>query len=101
MDSLGCFLILVPTSFGAYFAARRLGPLRLAELRPAALDVVDCIGVSVLFLVCNLALGAGLLLGFRALTGRFVSVYVLNDVTMPILSSVQALVFIRWWERSR
>ncbi len=46
-------------------------------------------------------LGLALLLGYRALTGRFVSVYVLNDATIVIVSFLQALVIRRSRERCK
>jgi hypothetical protein len=64
-------------------------------------DVLESLGLGVLFLLANLAVGAALILGVRSLTGHFVSIYLISDMTLPILSLVQALVFQRWRERSR
>ncbi len=101
MDSLRLLTILGLTSVVGYVLARRHGRLRPSELRGAILDVVDYIGLTVVFVICNFALGLALLLGYRALTGRFVSVYVLNDATIVIVSFLQALVIRRWRERCK
>jgi hypothetical protein len=65
------------------------------------LATLECLGLIVIFLAANLAVGAALILGLRALTGRFISVYFVNDATLAILSLLQALVFHRWRERSK
>jgi len=51
--------------------------------------------------VGNLALGLVVILGLRALTHRFVTVYTLNDATLAVLSLLQALVLHCWRTRSR
>ena len=65
------------------------------------METLECLGLIVIFLAANLAVGAALILGLRALTGRFISVYFVNDATLAILSLLQALVFHRWRERSK
>jgi hypothetical protein len=65
------------------------------------LETLECLGLIVIFLAANLAVGAALILGLRALTGRFISVYFVNDATLAILSLLQALVFYRWRARSK
>jgi hypothetical protein len=55
----------------------------------------------VVFLVGNLAAGVALILGLRALTGRFISMYWLNDVSVLALSLVQALVLQCWLRRPK
>jgi hypothetical protein len=99
--SLAPIVILGLTSAGAYLAGTRLGGLRGPELPRAIMDVLGTLGLAVAFLVGNLAVGTAAVLGFRALTGHFISVYVVSDATLPILSVVQAMVFHRWRERSR
>ena len=41
-----------------------------------------------------------LTLGLRALTGRFISIYWLNDISVLALSLLQALVLQSWLRRS-
>jgi len=50
-----------------------------------------------LFLALNLGLGGLAVLAWRGLSGRFVSLYILNDATLGVLSLVQALIFHWWW----
>ena len=54
-----------------------------------------------LFLLGNLGLGLVLVLGLRVMTGRFISLYILNDATLPFLSLLQALVVHSWRARSK
>ena len=49
----------------------------------------------------NMGAAVALILGLRGLTGRFISVYIVNDATLAILSLFQALVFHRWRVRSK
>ncbi len=101
MASLTLILIIVLTSAGAYLAATRGIGLRGAELPGAVMQALDCLGLAVLFLLGNLVSGLVLILGLRVLTGHFVSVYMLNDVALVILSLLQALVLHCWQVRSR
>jgi len=99
--SLAPIIILGLTSAGAYLAGTRLGGLRRPELLRAIMDGLGTLGLAVAFLLGNLAVGTAAVLIFRALTGHFISVYVVSDATLPILSLVQALIFHRWRERSK
>ena len=54
------------------------------------------IGLGVVFLAVNLALTVLPILAARAWTGRFVSVYGIDEVTIAAVSLLQGLVF-RWW----
>ena len=89
------------TSIGVFLARREHGGLHPSALPGAMRDVLEWLGLGVLFLLANLAVGAAAVLGVRSLTGHFVSIYLVSDMTLPILSLVQALIFQRWWERSK
>ena len=52
--------------------------------------------IAVIFLVGNLAAGSALILGLRALTGHFISIYWLNDISLLVLSVIQAIAFHCW-----
>lgn len=65
------------------------------------METLECLGLSVAFLGCNLAAGVALVLGLRVLTRQFVSVYWLNDISLVALSLVQALVFHCWRRRTK
>ena len=101
MSSVTLVLVVGLTSLGAYLAATRFAGLRRAGLRGAVVETLECLGLIVIFFLANFAVGAALILGLRALTGQFISVYVVNDATLAILSLLQALVFHRWRARSK
>ena len=98
MRVLAPIVVLGLTSAGAYVACARV--LRRAELSRAAMDVMETLGLAVVFLVGNLAVGTGAILVFRALTGYFISIYVVSDAVLAVCSLIQALLFQRWRERS-
>ena len=92
--ALGAALAL--TSLGAVLiCVYRLG-LRPDRLRRAGARVVDCIGLGLVFLAANLAIGGLVVLALRIVTDSFVSLYVLNDDTILALSLLQGLV-VQWW----
>ena len=95
---LGIFAL---TSVVAYFVGTRGFGLRRDRLTPATIEALECLGLVVVFLVGNLAAGVALILGLRALTGRFISMYWLNDISVLALSLVQALVLQSWLRRPK
>lgn len=96
MSSLLLLLLLpVATSLTALLIARRAGPAS-RSLGEAVQLVLEMAGISTLFLLANLALGVTIVLAFRAVTSRFVSIYVLNDLTLVALSFLQGAVFLCW-----
>jgi hypothetical protein len=99
MASLFLILIAALTSMGAFFVATRRIGLNRAALWGTVTEALNYLGLAVLFLVCNLVVGVALIIAFRTLTRQFVSVYVLNDITLPFLSLLQALVLHSWRQR--
>ena len=94
--------IVVPiilTSACASLVARRGFGLSWSRLRVAAGKMLACIGVTVIFLVANLAAAMLMILADRVLTGGYVSLYLANDVVLLVLSLLQALTF-QWWRES-
>jgi|SRR5512144_2823246 hypothetical protein len=83
------------TSVGACaIGMRRLG-LPGDGLGQALLGMCRLAGTAIVFLSLNLLIGlAGVLLA-RGL-GVFVSVYLLNDAFLPVLSVLQAVIFECW-----
>jgi hypothetical protein len=63
--------------------------------------VCECIGLTLVLFLLNLAVGMFAILAWRSLTGRFVSIYIASDTTVLILSLLQALTFQAWREGSR
>jgi hypothetical protein len=92
--------IVILTSWGAYVVGTRGMGLRQSELPAAVTAVLSYLGLTVVFLLGNVAVGIVLILGLRVLTRQFISIYVLNDATLAVLSLLQALVFHSWRERS-
>jgi hypothetical protein len=88
-------LVVVTSLAAVLLGARRLG-LAPRRLRRAALGALETVGLVVAFGAANLGLGVAAVLAWRALTGEFLSFYVLNDVVLGLLSLLQALVF-QWW----
>lgn len=100
MGSLLLVGIVALTSLGAYLLVRRRLGLRRDRLPGAIAETLECIGLAIVFLAVNLAAGMGIILGLRALSGQFVSVYGLSDISLIGLSLLQALI-LQSWRRSR
>ena len=84
------------TTVAAYLLGTHTLKLERGNLRPAGLEALELIGLAIMFLVANLAVGTCFILGARALSGRFLSVYWVNDSTLGLLSLLQAVVFHCW-----
>jgi hypothetical protein len=93
---LGPVAAILVTCLAAYLLGRRrhgLSPRGLGNALAAALETV---GLGVLFLGANAGLVLILFLVLRAWSGRFLSVYAIDPVTLGAVSLLQALVY-RWW----
>lgn len=62
----------------------------------AAGKALEAVGLAAVFLLLNLGLGFCLALLVRAVGGGFVSLYVNDDMSIVVLSVLQALLF-QWW----
>ena len=96
----GVLLLVVAgvTSLGAGLVLRRSG----AETRKLAAtlrEVFELAGIATLFLVANVVLGLAIVLGVRGLSSHFVSVYLLDDSALVLLSLLQGAVFFCWRRR--
>lgn len=69
------------------------------SLGSAVGKTLESVGLMVAFLLGNLAVGFVLALVARVAGGGFVSLYVNDDVSIVILSVLQALVF-QWWREA-
>lgn len=96
MEFLAITAIVALTSAGAYVVGTRILALGRPALGPATGQALECLGLAVVFLVVNVAAGMAPIFGVRALTGRFISVYWLSDLSLAVLSCLQALVFHCW-----
>ena len=100
MDILTIIGIVALTSSGAFVIGTRSLGLNRRALGLAVGEALECVGLAVVFLVVNVLAGVVLILGLRALTGRFISIYWLNDVSLAVLSLLQALAF-HCWRRTK
>lgn len=83
--------LAVVTSVAAYALGVGALGLKPGQLRAAALFGFQLIGMSTLFFLANLAIGLICILVVRGATGTFVSAYLLNDVTLCMLSALQGV----------
>src|SRR5687767_9242073 len=97
------FLLGVPvlTSLLAYAAGRRWLGLSSDHLSAAVARLLELLGIGLLFLVLNLAVGVMVILSLRTLTPVFLSIYLLNDLSLVGLSVVQGLLFECWRARAQ
>jgi hypothetical protein len=93
-------IVVVLTSAGAYLVGTRALGLTRARLRHAGGRTADCVGLGIVFLALNLAIGGLAVLALRLVTGQFVPLYTLNDGTIVILSVLQGMVVL-WWRGER
>lgn len=101
MEALFLLSLVAATSAAAlHLAGRRGAAATPGALRAAALDALEWVGLTAVFFAANLVLGALLTLVVRALTPLFVSLYLSGDVSLLVLSALQALVYERWRDRS-
>lgn len=96
MDHVFLVLLVGTTSAAALLVGIRGLRLPRARLVVGVWGALELLGVSVLFFVANLVVGLTVILAVRAVTTQFLSVYLLNDLGLLVLSVVQGLVFECW-----
>jgi len=84
------------TTVAAYLLGTHTLKLERSKLGSAGVEALELVGLAIVFLLANVAAGTCLILGARALSGRFLSVYWVNDSTLGLLSILQAVVFHCW-----
>jgi hypothetical protein len=89
-------LVALTSAAALAWASRRGRPLPASALREAAGRVLECLGLTAAFFVANLVLGALVSGLIRAATPLFVSLYLSTDVSLLVLSALQALLFQHW-----
>jgi hypothetical protein len=94
------YVTVVLTSLGAYLFAVNRRRLRTVELARALGRLADLVGTGVIFALVNVAVAAGIVLGLRAVTGRFVSLYSVTDPVWLAVSLLQGCLW-RLWHDSR
>ena len=70
------------------------------RLPGAARHTLGFLGLWLLCLMLNVALGTLAVLTFRTVAARFVSVYLVNDVSFVIFSAIQASILHAWLSSS-
>jgi len=93
MDAVFILTVVGLTSIAALLFFRR-GQRR--GLRAAAGKALESAGLAGVFFLLNLGVGLSLALALRRAPGAFVSLYVNDDVSILVLSVLQALV-LQWW----
>ncbi|HEX6081189.1 MAG TPA: hypothetical protein VF197_16290 [Methylomirabilota bacterium] len=96
MAPLFLLAVVALTSAGACAVGVRWLGLPADRIGAAVLGACQLAGVAIVFLALNLALGLAVVLLARGVFRVFVSVYVLDDVYVPLLSVIQAVVFESW-----
>ena len=81
MDSLTVIWLVGGTSLLAYLLGLRRGRVT-SRLGIAVARAIAAVGAGIAFFVTNALVGLLVILAIRASTGHFVSVYVLNDVSL-------------------
>ena len=94
---VGLYLLAVCafTSAVGIWLGRRRG-LSTAALSAAVGRVLECVGLAMVLLAVNVIVGVVAVLALRVLTGRFLSLYANADITLLVLSFLQALLLQAW-----
>ncbi|HVR71094.1 MAG TPA: hypothetical protein VMT87_09655 [Vicinamibacteria bacterium] len=98
MEAYFVLVLVALTSLGAGLLQWRRQPRPGETLRAAASRMLEAIGLTIVFFLGNVATGALLTVAARALNLTFISIYLSTDVTLLVLSLLQALVYQRWRE---
>lgn len=96
MEEIFLLALVGLTSLGAYVAGTKWLGLSARQLRAAASKMLEAVGTTLCFAIVNLAAAVIIILLARGLTGRFVSLYLVDDVAWLVLSVLQGLAF-QWW----
>jgi hypothetical protein len=86
-------LVLAVTSLVALAVGVRRG---VAGFGAAMGTTLEVIGATVIFFAANVALGGALVLAARRLTLVYASLYAVNDISLLIVSLLQALTITLW-----
>jgi len=87
------------TSLGAYVVGRRWLGLTRKGFRLAISGMLGSVGLTLLFFAVNVGTGMTIVLVGRLLLHEFVSLYLINDIALLVLSLLQGLTF-QWWRQA-
>jgi uncharacterized membrane protein len=96
MESSLVLALISLTSSAAYLLGTRGLGLERRGLGAAALHLLEYLGAGAVFFAVNLVVGGGLILLARRAQSHFVSLYLVDDVSVLALSVLQGLVFQAW-----
>jgi hypothetical protein len=96
LKQLFLLFLVAATSLLAYLVGRRVLAWPARGLAGAVARALELIGMSVLCLIVNLAVGLLVILALRALGVLFITVYLLDDASLVALSVLQGLVLGIW-----
>lgn len=96
MSSVFLLALVAVTSLLSWLLRSRRRPSPVRAVANAVNGTLECIGAAVVFLSLNVALGVAAILAARALSGGFVSLYLVSDTTLLALSFLQAVAFHSW-----
>jgi hypothetical protein len=101
MEAVFLLIITVLTSAGVFILGVRGLRLSRSGLGTVLGKVCECVGLTLLLCLVNLAVGVCSILAWRSLTGHFVSIYIASDTTLLLLSLLQALTLHAWLKGPR
>jgi hypothetical protein len=96
MEQIFVFSLVLLTSVAAYIAGVTGFDLAPGRLPTALVKGLELVGLIVVFFVVNLGLGAMGVALARTVTPTFLSFYLLNDLSLLVLSALQGLLFELW-----
>jgi hypothetical protein len=101
MEQAFILIMVGLTSVGGYILGIKGLRLSRSGLWSALGKACECVGLTLVFFLLNLAVGIFAILAVRSVSGRFVSMYIVSDITLLIVSLLQALIFQAWREGAR
>jgi hypothetical protein len=100
LDSYFALLLIALTSLVTVLVGSRMLGLERGRLTLAALRSLEWIGLVLLFVLLNTGVGTALSLALRSLAPTlFLSPYLSTDITITLLSALQASTF-QWWRHT-
>lgn len=101
MAAIFIVAVLLTSSIAAGAFVRWGLGLSVQRLPQAARRTFEYLGLWLLCLTLNVGLGTAAVLLFRTVAARFVSVYLVNDVSFVIFSAIQAAILHAWLSSSK
>jgi hypothetical protein len=101
MEQTSILIVAGLTSVGSYIFGLKGLRLPKSELWLAIGKACECVGLTLTFFLLNMAVAMFVILAGRSLCGRFISIYIASDITLLIISALQALTFHAWREGAR